>query len=222
MPGAGTQTACRRASAARGAPRSRRRARPAGAAPLCALLGGIAVGVGVQRRPHLGHQAADEGLDVDTGAGGGVVGAGRRRRPLTVPEIPADQADRQHGAGGTQHQREPLDQRIAAVDQQVFEPAHLGVVEQPVGPGHRAEQDQRRLDDRGEDAVLAHRQHRRHATGYIEAREDVGQLLVTSVDSIADGGRGDGDKHGRVPGEAWDVWVDRMVGALHRRTCPLC
>ncbi len=76
--------------------------------------------------------------------------------------------------------------------------ADFASVEQPVGAGHRAEKYQRWLDDRGEQALLTHRQHRCHTAGYIEAGEDVGQLLVTraGIDSVSDGSRGYGDEQG--------------------------
>ncbi|AMC67821.1 hypothetical protein RN10_1275 [Mycobacterium tuberculosis] len=51
------------------------------------------------------------------------------------PEIPPDQSDQQHAGSRAQHQRETFDERVAAVDQEVFELADRAPVEQPVGPG---------------------------------------------------------------------------------------
>ena len=64
--------------------------------------------------------------------------------------------------------------------------------------------------------VLAHGQHRGQAAGYIEAGEDVGQLLMSrsGVDGITDGGGGNGDNQGCPPRHTWDIWVDRAVGRL--------
>lgn len=70
------------------------------------------------------------------------------------PEIPPDQSDQQHAGSRAQHQRETFDERVAAVDQEVFELADRAPVEQPVGPGHGAEKYQWRLDERGEQVRL--------------------------------------------------------------------
>ena len=69
-----------------------------------------------------------------------------------------------------EHQQEALDQRVAAVDQDVLDAGDLGAVEQEVAVGHRDEQDQRRLHDRGEDAGLADREHRGHTADDVAAR----------------------------------------------------
>ncbi len=171
-----------------------------------------------KKRIQLRAKGADEGAACRRGRA--VVGGFGGRR-LRLAEIPPQQADEQHGARGAQHQRETLDQRIAAVDQEVLQVADFASMEHPVGARHRAEKNQRGLNDRGEHAVLPHGQHRGHAAGYIEAGEDVGQILLTGVDRIPDGRRGHGDDQGRPPRHAWDIGVDRPVASLDRRSCPL-
>ena len=63
----------------------------------------------------------------------------RCRRPSGWPcprgrraEVPAGHPDQQHHHRGEEHQREALDQRVAAVDQDVLDAGDLGAVEQEV------------------------------------------------------------------------------------------
>src|SRR5574337_224632 len=105
--------------------------------------------------------------------------AALRRRPRRRrPAIPADQADQQHPGGGEQHEREPLNQWITAVDQGFLDACEAASVEQPVRAGHGAEQDQRGLDDSGEHPGLPHREYGGNAAQHIQRSEDPGQLLA--------------------------------------------
>ena len=131
------------------------------------------------------------------------VAAGRTPSPATSGSMPIISTPRR----GEQHQRETFDQRIATVDQQVFEAGELGAVKQPVRAGHRAEQDQRWLDDRGEDTGLANRQHRSHATRHIQRGEDGRQLLAGSgVEGEARSGPGNGDQPRRPTRAHQECW----------------
>lgn len=74
---------------------------------------------------------------------GGVVGGLALRGSAQHPEVPADHSDQQHGRRREQHQRESLDQGIAAVDDDGLEAREPAATQQPVRTGHAHEQDQR-------------------------------------------------------------------------------
>ena len=93
------------------------------------------------------------------------------------PEVPAGHPDEQHHRGGEEHQREAFDERIGAVDQCVFDVRELTAGEHEVGRRNGAEQQQRRLDDGGEDPGLPHRQHREDAADDIGAGKHERQRL---------------------------------------------
>src|SRR5580693_7349534 len=104
--------------------------------------------VEAQNRVQFPRDAAEEGplqgLRIGGGRGGRVIrGVRRYVRQVRHTEIPPDQSDQQHAAGGAQHHREALDEWIAAVDQEVFDTADLASVEQPVGARYSAEKYQR-------------------------------------------------------------------------------
>src|SRR6185312_957268 len=83
----------------------------------------------VDERGQLRDDAAEQGLRLRAdGCVGFAVGVASG--PVCHSEVPPDQADQQHDAGGAQHQREPFDERIAAVDQKVFELVDLAAMEQ--------------------------------------------------------------------------------------------
>ncbi len=145
------------------------------------------------------------------------------RSRVEPAQVPPDQTEHQHARRGEQHQRETLDQRVARVDQQVFDAGEFGAMEQEVGAGHRAEQDQRWLDDRGENSGLANRQHRGHTTRHIQRGEDGGQLLAgAGVESEADSDSGHGDHHCGPPRHSRNSGDDRAVICGHRRPVLLC
>ncbi len=83
----------------------------------------------------------------------------------------------------------------------------IGAVHQVVGPGHHDEQEQWRLDSRGEHRALAHREHRRQAADNIERGENPGQFLAAraEIDSETDCGREGGDQDCSPPGNSSDV-----------------
>ena len=130
--------------------------------------------------------------------------------------IPAGHPDQQDGGRREEHQREPLDERIAAVDRAAsLMPRELAAVEQEIRGRHGDEQDQRRLDDGGEDPGLAHREHREDAAQRIRRGEDHAQLFVARAGVVgeADGGQRDRDQHRTPPRNTRDVGVRRaMVG----------
>ncbi len=169
-------------------------------------VGGVLVGgLPRQQRRHLRRQAGACRLLC------------RRRRRGTSRRhavIPARHPDQQHGRRREEHQREPLDERIAEVDQRVLDTGDLAAVEQEVRGRHGDEQDQRRLDDRGEDAGLPHREHREDASDRIRRRENHAQLFVAGAGVVgkADGGRRDRDQHRTPPRNTRDDWGAQSDG----------
>ena len=190
---------------------------PGGAGPprAASFVGCRRVGV-VAPAPHGRLKFRDDATDEGQHARGflGAVGG-----PMERAEVHPDQPDEQNPARGAQHQREALDQRIATVDQKVFEAAHLAPVEQPVGTGHGAEQDQRRLNQGREHRLLPHGQRRGHAAEHIESRKDGRQLAVSEpgVDGEPDGCGPDRDENGRPPRHARYAGVDRALRRVDPR-----
>ena len=90
--------------------------------------------------------------------------------------------------------------------------------------GHGDEQDQRRLDDGGEDPGLPHREHRENAAQRIRRGEHEAELLVTGtcVEREADGGQRDRQQHRPPPRNTRDIGVRRAMVGRHRRPCALC
>ncbi len=103
--------------------------------------------------------------------------------------------------------------RIAAVDQQVLDAVHRAAVEQEVRARHAHEQEQRRLDDSGEDTGLPDHQHGGDAPDGVGASKDGVELLAagTGVEGEADRGEGDRDQHRsprRNTRHRWGSWSD--------------
>ena len=177
------------------------------------LVDGLVGGLAVEHRRQPGDQSEPSAL---AGSVGGI--GGFRRSRVEPAQVPPDQAEHQDARRGEQHQRETLDQRVATVDHQVFDTGEFGAVEQEVGAGHRTEQDQRWLDDRGENSGLANGQQRGHATRHIQAGEDGGQLLAgAGVESEADSDPGHGDHHCGPPRHTRNSGDYRAVICGHRR-----
>jgi hypothetical protein len=121
------------------------------------------------------------------------------------PLVPADHADHQHDRRRDEHQRKALDQRIAAIDEDVLEAADLAGVKQEVGAGNRKEEDQRWLDGRGEDTGLTDCQNGQETASDVTHREDGTEFLVAGarVECEANGGRRRGQQDGSPPGDSW-------------------
>ena len=136
-------------------------------------------------------------------------------------EVPADHADHQHRRGREEHQREALDQRIAAVDQNVLDAGDRAAVEDEVRGRDDDEEDQRRLDHGGEDARLPNREHGQQAARDVADREDDGEFLVARARVVGEAdGRGRRGQHdGPPPGDTGD---SRQRGAVIGRNCRPC
>lgn len=146
----------------------------------------------------------------------------RRCHPGRCRQIPAEHADQQDPGRGEQHQREPLDQRVTTVDQDLLEAGEGTAVKQPVGARYSAEQDQRGLDDGGEHPRLPHHQHRRATAEHIQRGEDVGQVFGTGVERDTGQGRDRGDGYRTPPGQTRHTWMNRATVSWHCRPRLLC
>ena len=171
-------------------------------------VGRIGVGSATQECRQLRRDPTARG---GRGLGGGCFLRGR------VTEVPACAADQQHCRRGEEHQREAFDQRIAAVDQDVLHALDLRAVHHVVRAGNHDEQDQRRLDDRGEHPGSSHREHCGQAAEDEERGEEPAQLLPAGVEGESDQRCDDRDEDGTPPGNSWDVGVHGAVIGRYRR-----
>ena len=138
--------------------------------------------------------------------------------------VPARHADQQHGGRGEQHERESLDQRVAAVDQGVLEAGELRAVEQGSRRPDGDEQEQGWLDDRGEDPGVPYRQHGHHASRtYSTAKTPPSSLTAAArVEREANRGEGHRNQDRGPPRYAGKIRVRGAMIGCHRRSGPLC
>jgi len=141
-------------------------------------------------------------LAVDPGTG--IVFCSAPRDGTDVPPGPADQND---GGRGEEHQRESLDQWIAAVDDQILDALDLTACEDEVGRGDREEQDERRLNDRGEHAGLPHCENGGDAPSDIAEGKGRSQRLPTrsSVEGKPDRGSRHRQHYSAPPGNSGHI-----------------
>jgi hypothetical protein len=131
-------------------------------------------------------------------------------------DVPANETHQQGRRRGEQHQRETLDQGVAAGDEAVFETVERPAVKQVVGQRDSHEKQQRRLDHRSEKRGLAHGQRCGDTTHCEAASEHCAEFLVSGarLDRDAQQGAGHRDHNSGPPGHAGDT---RDSGSSIRR-----
>ena len=111
-----------------------------------------------------------------------------------------DEPDHQNHGRGEHHQWEAFDQRVATADQPVFQSVESRAVEQVIRQRDGDEQQQWRLDHRGEDPGPANRQNRGDAARGETDGEHRTQFVMAGAgfDGQADECPDDGNHH-RTP-----------------------
>ena len=134
----------------------------------------------------------------------------------------AEATDQQGHHGGGEHHRETVDQRICDVDRQVFQCGAVLLRDETLPERHRDEQDQRRLDDRGEQRSVAGSRHGEDTAEEIERGERSREFRATSrIDSESDKGDSDGQENDTPPGETGDRRDNRPPVERHPRASTL-
>lgn len=134
----------------------------------------------------------------------------------------AESTDQQGHHGGGEHHRKSVDQRIRDVDRQVFQCGAVLLRDQALSERHRDEQDQRWLDDRGEQRPIAGSGHCEDTAEEIERGERSREFGATSrIDSESDKGDSDGQENDTPPGETGDRRDNRPPVERHPRASTL-
>lgn len=134
----------------------------------------------------------------------------------------AEPTDQQGHHGGGEHHWKAVDQWIRDVDRQVLQCGAVLVRDETLPERHSDEQDQRRLDDRGEQRSVAGSRHGEDTAEEIERGERSREFGATSrIDSESDKGDSDGQENDTPPGETGDRRDNRPPVERHPRASTL-